>query len=132
MGMTDPIADLLTRIRNASRDGLPLTTIPYSKVKEGIVTILCKSGYLKNYEVVGDGAKKSIVVTLKFLDDGTRVISEMKRISKPGCRTYESCDDIRPVRKGLGLSILSTSKGLLTDTQARQNRVGGEVICHIW
>ena len=132
MTMTDSIADLLTRIRNANMVSLPTTIIPFSKTKEAIVKLLKDEGYIVNYEVLGENEKKNIVVTLKYMDDGTKVISGLKRISKPGCRVYSKCEDIAPVRRGMGVAVVSTSKGILTDSQARQNRLGGEVICHVW
>jgi small subunit ribosomal protein S8 len=132
MTMTDPIADLFVRINNANLDEAVTVSIPYSKIKEDIVKIMCERGYLRNYEVAGEGVKKQIVASMKYLSDGTKVLSGLKRVSKPGCRIYSTCEDIKSVRGGLGMTILSTSKGLLTDTQARQNRLGGELLCQVW
>ena len=129
MNMTDPIADMLTRIRN----GVParMTTVdvaPASKVKVEIAKILKSEGYIDNYAVTGEGIEKKIVVTLK---DG-RVISGIKRISKPGLRVYAKGDEIPKVLNGLGIAIISTSNGMMTDKQARKLHIGGEVIAYVW
>jgi len=127
--MTDPIADMLTRIRNGVQARMTTVDVaPASKVKVEIAKILKSEGYIDNYAVTGEGIEKKIVVTLK---DG-RVISGIKRISKPGMRIYAAAEDVPKVLNGLGIAMISTSHGILTDKQARNNNVGGEVICYVW
>ena len=129
MNMTDPIADMLTRIRNGVQARMTTVDVaPASKVKVEIAKILKSEGYIDNYAVTGEGIEKKIVVTLK---DG-RVISGIKRISKPGMRIYAAAEDVPKVLNGLGIAMISTSHGILTDKQARNNNVGGEVICYVW
>lgn len=125
---TDPIADLLTRIRNASRASHQLVTIPYSKIKENILKIMMDKKFIDSYKVEGEGKLKVVTVTL------TEELAELnlRRISKPGQRIYVKKEDLRRVRSGLGLSIISTSKGLMTNQEARKNNMGGEVICEIY
>lgn len=129
MNMTDPIADMLTRIRNEVQARMTTVDVaPASKVKVEIAKILKSEGYIDNYAVTGEGIEKKIVVTLK---DG-RVISGIKRISKPGLRVYAKGDEIPKVLNGLGIAIISTSNGMMTDKQARKLHIGGEVIAYVW
>lgn len=132
MNTTDPIADLLTRIRNANKALLPNVSIPFSKMKEAVVSVLTQEGYVKGYEVLGDGVRKSIVVSLKYTPKRERTIERLERVSKPGKRVYVGHDDIKPVRGGLGIAILSTPKGIVTDATAKKDKVGGEWLCSIW
>ena len=129
MNMTDPIADMLTRIRNGVQARMATVDVaPASKVKVEIAKILKSEGYIDNYAVTGEGIEKKIVVTLK---DG-RVISGIKRISKPGLRVYAKGEEIPKVLNGLGIAIISTSNGMMTDKQARKLHIGGEVIAYVW
>jgi len=133
MAMSDPIADMLTRIRNANSARHTTVDIPASRTKEAITKILVDEGYVKGYEMVGDTVKKNIRITLKYgRDRNEKVISGIKRISKPGLRVYAGSEDIPRVLNGLGLAIVSTNQGLLTDRQARSAGVGGEVIAYVW
>lgn len=131
MSHTDSIADLLTRIRNASRAGFPTTTSPYSVYRECVAKILCDEGYLTGVEIVPVGTRRELVVTLKYVN-GSRPFSGLERVSKPGRRVYVGYNDIRPVRSGLGVTILSTPRGIVSDVTARKMKVGGEVICRVW
>ena len=131
--MTDPIADMLTRIRNANMAKHDSVEIPASKMKLSIAEILLKEGYIKSYEVVGEGVHKNIVVTLKYgADKNEKVIAGLKRISKPGLRVYSSAENMPKVLGGLGIAIVSTNKGVITDKEARKRNVGGEVLAFIW
>lgn len=130
--MTDPIADMLTRIRNASRTKLEKVDIPSSKIKVEIAKILKDEGYVKNVKLVKDRKQGMIRVYLKYSDDELPIIQGIKRISRPGRRTYVACDSIPRVLRGLGVAILSTPKGIQTGKQAKKDNVGGEVICHVW
>ena len=133
MTMSDPIADMLTRIRNANTAKHDTVDIPSSKMKLSIAEILLKEGYIKSYEVVEDGNFKTIRVTLKYGADKTeKIITGLKRISKPGLRVYAKAEELPTVLNGLGIAIISTSKGLMTDKEARKNSLGGEVIAYIW
>ncbi len=128
--MTDPIADMLTRIRNASRALQPVVEIPHSKMKESIAQILKREGYIAEVNVEGDKMKK-IKLKLKF--EGKKgVIEGLRRVSSPGMRVYKGSDEVPRVRGGLGVSILSTSQGLMTGLQARKANIGGELLCYIW
>ncbi len=132
MNMTDPIADMLTRIRNGVQARLETVDVaPYSKVKAEIARILKAEGYIENYAVEGDGIEKKIVVTLKY-SNGQGVISGIKRISKPGLRVYAKGNEVPKVLNGLGIAIISTSKGMVTDREARKNHMGGEVVAYVW
>ena len=131
MVMTDPIADMLTRIRNANSVYHDKVEIPGSKIKEAIAAILKDEGYIKDYEVVADNKQNVIKVSLKYGANREKVISGLKRISKPGLRVYSQKDQLPKVLGGLGIAIISTSKGLMTDRAARKNGVGGEVICYV-
>ena len=132
MNITDPIADMLTRIRNASNSKFKTVDIPASNVKRAIADILFKEGYIRAYEEIKDDAQGIIRITLKYDEKGTRVIDGLKRISKPGLRVYASKDELPKVLNGLGIAIISTSKGLKTDKEARSLGVGGEVLAYIW
>lgn len=130
--MTDPIADMLTRIRNAVRVERPFVEMPLSKVKRGLAEVLKREGYIWDYEEVGEVPKKELRLTLKYGPNGERVIQHIKRVSKPGSRVYRGAHDLRPVLNGLGISIVSTSSGVLSDREARRRKLGGEVLCELW
>ena len=132
MSMTDPIADLLTRIRNGAMAKLQKVDIPSSNMKVGIVNVLKNEGFIKNYKLISDQKQGVLRIYLKYINDSDSVISEIKRVSKPGGRRYVKSDKIPSVKQGLGIAILSTSKGLLTDKVAREAGVGGELICTVW
>ncbi len=132
MNITDPIADMLTRIRNANSAKHKTVDIPASNMKLGIAEILFKEGYIKSFEEIKDDSQGIIRVTLKYDEKGTRVIDGLKRISKPGLRVYASKEDLPKVLNGLGIAIISTSKGLKTDKEARELGVGGEVLAYVW
>ncbi|SHM85559.1 SSU ribosomal protein S8P [Caldanaerovirga acetigignens] len=132
MAVTDPIADLLTRIRNANNAGHPTVEVPCSKIKRAIVETLKNEGFIQDYEIIEDGKQGIIKIYLKYGPNKERVITGIKRISKPGLRIYVRKDQIPKVLGGLGIAILSTSKGIMTDKQARKEGVGGEVICYVW
>ena len=131
MVMTDPIADMLTRIRNANRQHHEDVSIPSSKLKIEIAEILKKEGFIKGYKVEGEGVAKNINIALKYRGND-RVITDLKRISKPGLRVYAKVNEIPKVLNGLGIVILSTSKGVMTDKEARAAQVGGEVLAYVW
>ena len=130
--MTDPIADMLTRIRNANKAKHPTVMIPASTMKKSIAQILLEEGYISDYKVTEDNKQGMIEVTMKYDEDNNRVISGLKRVSKPGLRVYAGKDDVPKVMNGLGVVIMSTSKGIMTDRNARKNHIGGEVICYVW
>lgn len=132
MTMTDPIADMLTRIRNASSAMHTEVLIPSSKIKENIARILVDEGYVDGFEVVEDGPQPQIRIQLRYSDERERVISGIRRISKPGRRVYRGAQELPRVLGGLGVAIISTSQGVMTDQQARQARVGGEVLAYVW
>jgi len=132
MSMTDPIADYLTRIRNAIKAKHTKVDIPYSKLKEEITKILLEYRYIQNYINIDDGKQGMIRIYLKYDEDENSVISALKRISKPGLRKYVKASEIPRVLNNLGIAILSTSKGVVTDREARKFGVGGEVLCYIW
>lgn len=132
MVVTDPIADLLTRIRNALIARHDTVSIPFSKIKKSIVDILIEEGYVRSAEVEEKDGHSNIVVTLKYGVKNERVITNLKRISKPGLRIYCGCEDLPKVLGGLGIAIISTSKGVMTDKSARKNSVGGEVLAYVW
>ena len=133
MNVTDPIADMLTRIRNANNSKHKTVDIPASNMKLGIAEILFQEGYIKAFEEIKDDTTQGIIrITLKYDEKGTRVIDGLKRISKPGLRVYASKEELPKVLNGLGIAIISTSKGLKTDKQARELGVGGEVLAYIW
>ena len=132
MTTTDPIADMLTRIRNANSAKHKPVDVPASNMKLGIAEILFKEGYIKSFEEIKDDNQGIIRITLKYDEKGTRVIDGLRRISKPGLRVYASKEDLPQVLNGLGIAIISTSKGLKTDKEARQLGVGGEVLAYVW
>lgn len=132
MTMTDPIADMLTRIRNANVVKHETVDVPASNMKKELARILLEEGFVRGYDVIEDGKQGIIRIQLKYGQSGERVISGLKRISKPGMRVYASNHEIPKVLNGLGISVISTSKGILTDKQARKENVGGEVICYVW
>ena len=133
MTMSDPIADMLTRIRNANTAKHDTVDVPSSKMKVAIADILEREGYIKGFEVLEDGVKKTIRITLKYgADKNEKVINGLKRISKPGLRTYVGAEDMPRVLGGMGIAIVSTNKGVLTDKEAREQHVGGEVLAFIW
>ncbi|MDD2413920.1 MAG: 30S ribosomal protein S8 [Eubacteriaceae bacterium] len=132
MTMTDPIADMLTRIRNANNAGHKTVEIPASNEKKAIAAILLEEGYIKKTEVIDDEKQGVLKITMKYGEEKSRVIAGLKRISKPGLRVYVGKEDVPKVLNGLGVAIISTSKGVLTDKEARKAGVGGEVICYVW
>ena len=131
--MTDPIADMLTRIRNANTSKHDTVDVPASKMKLAIADILVKEGYVTKYEIIEDGVAKTIRITLKYgKDKNEKIISGLKRISKPGLRVYAGKDELPKVLGGLGIAIISTNQGVVTDKEARKLNVGGEVLAYIW
>lgn len=130
--MTDPISDMLTQIRNANQALNETVTMPSSKLREEIAKILAAEGFIEGYEVQASGVKRDLALTLKYLPDRSRVISGLRRISKPGRRVYKGAGDLPRVRGGLGVVVISTSQGLLTDREARRRKLGGEVMCEVW
>ena len=133
MSMSDPIADMLTRIRNANTAKHDTVDIPASKMKIAIADILVNEGYIAKYDIVEDGAFKTIRVTLKYgVDKNDKVITGLKRISKPGLRVYANCEELPKVLGGLGTAIISTNQGVITDKEARKAGVGGEVLAFVW
>ncbi len=132
--MTDPIADMLTRIRNAVTVERPQVEMPLSKVKRGVADVLKREGYIWDWAEVDDDAvpSKNLRLELKYGPNGERVIRHIKRVSKPGRRVYSRARDLRPVLQGLGISVVSTSRGVVSDREARQRNLGGEVLCEIW
>ncbi len=132
MQITDPVADMLTRIRNANTAKHATVDVPASNLKKAIAQILLDEGYIKAYEVVEDGTQGVIRITLKYLAGKEKVISGLRRVSKPGLRVYAGADELPKVLKGLGIAIISTSKGVMTDKNARANHVGGEVLAFVW
>ena len=133
MTMSDPIADMLTRIRNANTAKHDTVDVPASKIKISIADILLKEGYIKSYDIVEDGVFKTIKITLKYgADKNEKIISGLKRISKPGLRVYADAQNLPKVLGGLGVAIISTNKGIITDKEARKENVGGEVLAFVW
>ena len=132
MTMTDPIADMLTRIRNANVVKHETVDVPASNMKKELARILLEEGFIRGYDVIEDGKQGIIRIQLKYGQAGERVITGLKKISKPGMRVYAANHEIPKVLNGLGISVISTSKGILTDKQARKENVGGEVICYVW
>ena len=132
MTMTDPIADMLTRIRNANTVGHDTVDIPASKMKKSIAGILTEEGYIKGFEVIEDNKQGIIRVQMKYGPDKERVITGIKKISKPGLKVYAKADEVPKVLGGLGIAIISTSNGVISDKEARKLGVGGEVICYVW
>ena len=132
MSMTDPIADLLSRIRNAHLAKHDRLDVPVSKLKVEICKILKEEGFIKNFRLIEGTPVGSLRVFLRYSPEGEPAINHVERVSKPGRRVYKASKDIKPVRNGLGLGIVSTSQGLLSDAQARQRKVGGELLCELW
>ena len=132
MQISDVIADMLTRIRNANNAKHDTVDIPASNLKKSIAEILLEEGYIKNYQIVEDGKQGIIRVTLKYVAGKQKVIHGLRRVSKPGLRIYSNCEDMPKVMNGLGIAIVSTSKGVLTDKKAREANVGGEVLAFVW
>ena len=130
--VTDPIADMLTRIRNANQMRYKEVKIPASNLKVELAKILKEEGFIEDYKLLKDDVQGTIVVTLKYGDNKERVITGLKRISKPGLRVYAKNDEVPKVLNGLGIAIISTSKGIMTDKQARKENIGGEVLAYIW
>lgn len=132
MTMTDPIADLLTRIRNANSTSKNHVSIPHSKIKNNILSVLKQHGFIKDYESVLVDGFATLKVSLKYGPDGEKIINHIQRVSKPGCRVYVGVEDLPNPLNGLGLAILSTSQGVIGQLEARRRRLGGEVICEVW
>lgn len=132
MSMNDPISDLLTRIRNAILAKHDRLDVPHSKLKQAVCVLLRQEGYVDDLEIVESTPRDLLRIYLRYSPEGTPAIQRLARVSKPGRRVYRGADELKPVLNGLGVSILSTSKGVLTDSQARQMRVGGEVLCEVW
>jgi small subunit ribosomal protein S8 len=130
--MTDPIADMLTRIRNAVRVERPHVELPASKVKRGVADVLKREGYIWDWQEVDGEPVAQLRIELKYGPNGERVIQHVKRVSKPGRRIYSKARDLRPVLNGMGISIISTSRGVISDREARQRNLGGEVLAEIW
>ncbi len=131
MSMTDPIADLLTRIRNINSLGRKRVSVPYSRIKEEILKTLLREGYIDQYEMEGDGPQRALRVTLKYGPEGEKVITRIDRISKPGCRVYSGAQQLPRVMQGLGILIVSTPTGVLSDNEARTKNVGGEILASV-
>ena len=130
--MTDPIADMLTRIRNAVRVEHPHVEMPSSKVKRGLADVLKREGYIWDWVEIEAEPVKQIRLELKYGPSGERVIQHIKRVSKPGRRIYSKSNDLRPILNGMGISVISTSSGVISDREARQKKIGGEILCEIW
>nr|WP_320191032.1 30S ribosomal protein S8 [uncultured Desulfobacter sp.] len=132
MATSDPIADMLTIIRNGGKAGLSKVDIPGSKIKREMVRVLKEQGYIKDYKFLENETQGVIRVFLKYVSEGEPTIFGIQRVSKPSCRVYAKSKNIQPVLNGLGISIISTSKGLMTDKQAKEAKVGGEILCNVW
>lgn len=132
MVLTDPIADMLTRIRNGLTAKKDMVDMPASKTKNSILNILVEEGYIKNAELISDEVQGTLIVTLKYGPNNEKVITGLKRISKPGLRVYANSDNLPKVLNGMGIAIISTNKGIMTDRQARAGRLGGEVLAFVW
>ena len=132
MSMTDPIADLLTRIRNGARARHEQVAMPWSGIKEQVARVLSQEGYVRDVSVSGEVAKRTLTVLLRYTDSGESVITGLQRVSRPGLRRYTSAAGVPKVRDGLGVSIVSTPQGVLADREARRRNVGGEIICEVW
>ncbi len=130
--MTDPIADMLTRIRNAVRVERPFVEMPISKVKRGLADVLKREGYIWDWEEVTQTPATQLRIELKYGPNGERVIQKVRRVSSPGRRVYRKARELRPVLNGMGISIISTSRGVVSDREARQRNLGGEVLCEVW
>ena len=132
MSMSDPLADMLTRIRNAVMVRYETVDVPMSNLKVDVAKVLRQEGFINDYEIIGDNKQGVLRITLKYGPKDEKVISGIRRVSKPGLRQYVKADDIPKVMSGLGISILSTSKGIITDREARRLRIGGEILCEAW
>lgn len=130
--MTDPIADMLTRIRNANKAKFDTVEIPSSNMKAEIARVLKEEGYIVSYEIKENEVQNSLIITLKYMENGEKVIRGLKRISKPGLRVFAKAEELPRVLNGLGIALISTSKGIMTDKQARELGIGGEVLAYIW
>ncbi|MFQ5596632.1 MAG: 30S ribosomal protein S8 [Nitrospiria bacterium] len=130
--MTDPISDMLTRIRNAKMRKHPEVHVPFSKIKREIARILKEEGYIRAYKELGSSGLGDIKISLKYSEEEEPVITELKRVSKPGRRVYVDCESIPYVKRGLGIVILSTSRGVMTGRRSRREKIGGEVLCYVW
>ena len=132
MNITDPIADMLTRIRNANNAKFKTVDVPASKMKKAIADVLLEEGYIKAFEEIDDGVQGILRITLKYDEKGNKVIAGLRRISKPGLRIYAGKDELPKVLNGLGTALISTSKGIMTDKKAREEGLGGEVLAYVW
>lgn len=132
MSMTDPISDLLTRIRNALLAKHDRLDVPASKLKRNLVALLKREGYIEDFDIIEQSPQDRIRIYLRYSDQGVPAVRRLSRVSKPGRRVYRGADDIKPVLHGLGTAIVSTSRGLLTDREAREQRIGGEILCELW
>jgi small subunit ribosomal protein S8 len=130
--LTDPVADMLTRIRNANQALHETVSMPSSKLKEEIARILAAEGYIDSFDVLAEGPKRDLTLRLKYGTDRSRVLHGVRRVSKPGRRVYSAASELPRVRGGLGVSVVSTSQGVLTDREARRRRLGGEILCEVW
>ena len=130
--MTDPIADMLTRIRNSVRVEKQYVDLPFSNLKKNIAEVMKREGYIWDYQIIEAQPVNVIRIQLKYGPNGERVIRHIKRVSKPGCRVYSSAEDLKPILNGLGISVVSTSQGLMSDREAKAKKNGGEIICEIW
>jgi len=130
--MTDPIADMLTRIRNAVRVERTHVEMPLSKVKRGVADVLKREGYIWDWSEIESRPSNQLRIDLKYGPNGERVIQHLKRVSKPGCRIYSGSRDLKPVLNGMGITIISSSRGVISDREARQRNLGGEVLCEVW
>ena len=130
--MTDPIADMLTRIRNAVRIEHPHVDMPLSNVKRGLADVLKREGYIWGWSEVDEQPSRQLRIELKYGPNGERVIRHIRRVSKPGRRVYSRAKDLRPILQGLGITVLSTSRGVVSDREARQRNLGGEILCEVW
>ena len=133
MSLSDPLGDMLTRIRNALAAGHTTVELRHSKLKGEIARVLKEEGFITDYQIDGDGVRRQVGITLKYFgDDNQPAISGLKRVSRPGLRNYASCKEVRRVLSGMGIAIISTSSGIMTDKQARKAGVGGETLCQVW
>jgi small subunit ribosomal protein S8 len=132
MSMSDPLADMLTRIRNATKARFTTVDMPLSKLKVNVAKVLVNEGYISNYHIIEEGPQGTLKIDLKYGPNNEQVITGLRRISKPGLRQYKRSDNIPKVLSGLGIAILSTSSGVVTDKEARQQNIGGELLCEVW
>ena len=132
MSMSDPLADMLTRIRNATKARFTTVDMPLSKIKVNVAKVLVNEGYISNYHIIEEGPQGTLKIDLKYGPNNEQVITGLRRISKPGLRQYKRSDNIPKVLSGLGIAILSTSSGVVTDKEARQQNIGGELLCEVW